>query len=68
MNSNTQHSRPTVTITVPPRSSAIRNIPAATRTQDPPDDELRRLAMEVVNVDPVLAHLLVRAGERRRMS
>jgi hypothetical protein len=40
-------------------------IPAARYNSGSSGDDLRRLALELVQHDPVLAHLLVRAGQRR---
>jgi hypothetical protein len=53
---------------IPPRQPRLSIVPPAARNAkpEPPEDELRRLAFEIVQHDPVLAHLLVRAGERVR--
>ncbi|HWB02827.1 MAG TPA: hypothetical protein VG796_07355 [Verrucomicrobiales bacterium] len=48
-----------------PRFSAVPPRPGKVKPE-PPEDELRRLAFEIAQHDPVLAHLLVRAGERVR--
>jgi hypothetical protein len=40
-------------------------VPAARYHTGSSGDDLRRLALELVQHDPVLAHLLVRAGQRR---
>lgn len=60
MNSNT--------VNIPPRQPRLAVTPSPPRNArpEPPEDELRRLAFEIVQHDPVLAQLLVRAGERRR--
>lgn len=52
-------------ITVPPRP--VR--PAASRPDSsvsPSEEDLRQLALDIARHDPVLAHLLARAGERAR--
>jgi hypothetical protein len=56
------------TYNVPPRQPrlAVTSSPPRHQRQEPPEDELRRLAFQIVQHDPVLAQLLVRAGERRR--
>lgn len=53
---------------IPPRQPrlAVSPEPERNKLPEPPEDELRRLAFEIVQHDPVLAHLLVRAGERIR--
>ncbi len=53
---------------IPPRQPRLSVLPPSPRGMkpEPPEDELRRLAFEIVQHDPVLAHLLVRAGERAR--
>ena len=56
--------------TIPPRPRRLR-VCFTPPTDAPPrrassdGDDLRRLALEVVQHDPVLAHLLARAGARR---
>ena len=59
---------PLVCLDVPPRTPRLTATPPPPRTakSEPPGDELRKLAFEIVQHDPVLAHLLVRAGERLR--
>ncbi len=60
-----------VCYTIPPRprrQSFSLPEPEHTTKARPPQssgDDLRRLALELVQHDPVLAHLLVRAGLRR---
>lgn len=53
---------------IPPRQPrfALCAEPVRRKLPEPPEDELRRLAFQIVQHDPVLAHLLVRAGERVR--
>ena len=55
-------------VNVPPRQPRLATAPVPPRSAkpEPPEDELRRLAFQIVQHDPVLAHLLVRAGERLR--
>ena len=48
-----------------PRLASVTLPPRAT-LPEPPEDELRKLAFEIAQHDPVLAHLLVRAAERVR--
>jgi len=59
---------PAICLDIPPRQPQLAVTPEPVRParQEPPEDELRRLAFEIVEHDPVLAHLLVRAGERMR--
>lgn len=59
---------PLVCLNVPPRTPRMTTAPPPLRAMksEPPGDELRKLAFEIVQHDPVLAHLLVRAGERLR--
>lgn len=61
---------PLVCLDVPPRTPRAIPVPPGPRVpkNEPPGDELRKLAFEIVEHDPVLAHLLVRAGERMRRS
>jgi hypothetical protein len=60
-----------VCYTIPPRprrqpfSLPDQERPAQSRPPQSSGDDLRRLALELVQHDPVLAHLLVRAGLRR---
>ena len=55
-------------LNIPPRQPRLSVVPPSPRNvkPEPPEDELRRLAFEIAQHDPVLAHLLVRAGERVR--
>jgi hypothetical protein len=59
---------PLVCLNVPPRTPRMTAAPLMPKNMksEPPGDELRKLAFEIVQHDPVLAHLLVRAGERLR--
>ncbi len=59
---------PLVTLNIPPRAPRISPVvpPPRAMKSEPPGDELRKLAFEIAQHDPVLAHLLVRAGERLR--
>ena len=54
----------------PPRiaSSSSNNKPASRKPvrSASDDDDLFKLALEIAQYDPVLAHLLARSGERRR--
>ena len=61
---------PLVCLDVPPRMPRLSATPLPPRNlkQEPPGDELRKLAFQIVQHDPVLAHLLVRAGERLRQN
>lgn len=58
-----------VCYTIPPRPRRQSfSLPEPATQARPPQssgDDLRRLALELVQHDPVLAHLLVRAGLRR---
>jgi hypothetical protein len=55
-------------VEIPPRQPQLAAEPAPIWNvrPEPPEDELRRLAFEIIQYDPVLAHLLLRAGERIR--
>ncbi len=59
---------PATCLEIPPRLPRLASVPPPGRNviPGPPEDELRKLAFEIVQYDPVLAHLLVRAGERLR--
>ena len=59
---------PAACLEIQPRQPRLASGPLPPRTTmpEPPEDELRKLAFEIVQHDPVLAHLLVRAGERLR--
>ena len=59
---------PATCLEIPPRLPrlASTSLPPLPAKPEPPEDELRKLAFEIVVHDPVLAHLLVRAGERLR--
>lgn len=59
---------PATCLEIPPRLPrlASTSLPPRPEKPEPPEDELRKLAFEIVAHDPVLAHLLVRAGERLR--
>ena len=57
---------PLYTVQVPPRQPRVTATPSVPRSlkPEPPGDDLRKLAFQIAQHDPVLAHLLVRAGER----
>lgn len=59
---------PLVCLDIPPRAPRLKVVPPPPRTarDEPPGDDLRKLAFEIAQHDPVLATLLVRAGERLR--
>jgi hypothetical protein len=59
---------PVTCVEVPPRQPQLAVVPRPiwNTLPEPPEDELRRLAFEIVQRDPVLAQLLLRAGERVR--
>ena len=59
---------PVKCVEVPPRQPqlAIVSLPAWNIPPESPEDDLRRLAFEIVQHDYVLAQLLLRAGERVR--
>ena len=59
---------PVPCLQIPPRQPRLAEIamPEFVKSPQPPEDELRRLAFQIVEHDHVLAHLLVRAGERLR--
>ncbi len=61
---------PAICLEISPRLPRLSSAPLPPRTAlpEPPEDELRKLAFEIVQHDPVLAHLLVRAAERYRRS